>query len=933
MSSRYNSTYTSEKSRKTNSGIFISGGKIEQSDFDDIDYRELMQDYTNMRNDDSIASSSIDILLFPILNSKYKIMPGYLEGEKPSDISIEAAEYVADIIYNLRCGLKYYQRHKLLALYYGFAIFEKVWEKGTTSKNNKITNLLVDMYPIQHDTIYQWKYDEKANFIGIKQEQRIPEKGYKHIDIESQYLHVYTPFEEFKNIQGRSLLRPSRLVWKIKKQVWLSSGRASTRGAGIPEFKITPTGNEKIDATTKSTIETIARNVGNSENAYVITQKDAVEFTLHTLQNQEMNLQLIQQANTEMFYNTLSEFVTSGIGGNGSRAATSEHKSPYFDALDTIVQTYQDNEDVLIREIIDNSYYYGKLKEWEYPYCVLERAKDTDVLSVGALLNSLIASKTITNTPDLEIYIRNMLGLPEKTEEEIEQYKEEKKQEYIENQIPMQEDSNGVQSTEETKDTKDTEETEVEEENNIKNKDENIKEEGKELKHDHIHQLSEEIEDEIFELQSALININTAEIKSETIINDIFEKLIEDIANKLNRDQKTEIKLPYKKEFYDRLASVYNNVYKNGQMDIRKEYAKIAGTQLAKLEPIKVEGDNEKLRVKIDTLYDALESSIKNDLLLVNKNNIENNGGMKNYIIDRFSDTQKKLKAELKSISSGGYISGRNDQLTELETIDPELKRLYMNKLEAYERVCEVCRPLNFMTMSRDEAEYVGLNFDGSPVNPLCLGGVNCKCTWRPAYDLPGYQASKKKEHYELESEGQWITINGNHILVDEGSIAEEGVSKIKQESAIRKYTGIYYGSIKSNKMKEEHDAIETFITKSKKHEGDIFRGIEVEESIINNLKEAKEKGNKISMQGISSWTKDKEIAKDYAVRKGNKGVVFVVKGSKQSVDVEDLSEHKYEKETIVSEKQKYKIKDIKTIKDKNSSRGIEITEIELEEV
>lgn len=437
--------------RQSNPGVYVSGGQIEQSDYDKLDFKTLMKDYTEMRNDDSIASSSIDILIYPILNSKFTIMPGYKEGEKPSDLAIEVAEYVQDVYNKLQSKLKYYIRHKLLALFYGFSIFEKIWKKGDTY-NGKIVNRLVDLYPIQQDTIYWWKYDEQANFTGIKQEQRIPERGFKYIDIDAEYLHIYTPFEEFKNIQGRSMLRPSRLVWKIKRQIWMASGRASSRGAGIPEFQFTPTGNKENDTALKTTIETMARNVGNSENAYVMSQPGVVDFKLHQLQNQEMNIQLIQQANTEMFYNTLSEFVTSGIGGNGSRAATGEHKSPYFDALDAIISTFEDNEDILIKEIIYNSH-YASISEEELPYCVIERPKTTDIIGVGTLINNMLSSRSISKTPDIEVYLRDMLGLPEKTEEELERVKEENISEQLQ---PTQENKDGMQSQD-----KSTEETEV----------------------------------------------------------------------------------------------------------------------------------------------------------------------------------------------------------------------------------------------------------------------------------------------------------------------------------------------------------------------------------------------------------------------------------------------------------------------------------------
>ncbi len=819
-----NSDKKTKSNRIANTGIYVSGGQIEQSDYDKKNLNELMQDYTDMRNDDTIASSSVDILMYPILNASFNIMPGYKEGEKSSDIAKECADYVMETYNQLDSGLNYYKRHKLLALYFGFAMFEKVWKMGDTI-NGKIGNRLKDLYPIQHDTIWKWEYDEKCNFTGIKQEQRKPEKGFTYVDIPVEYLHIFTPFEEFKNKQGRSLLRPSRLVWKIKTQVWKASGRASTRGAGIPEFKITPTGNQTTDATLKSTVETMGRNIGNSENAYVLTQEGVLEFTLHSLQNQEMNMQLIQQANTEMFYNTMSQFVTAGIGANGSRAATGEHKSPYFDALESIIQTFEENEDDLIREIVDNSP-YANLEDYDMPFCQLERPKSTDIVQVGTLINSMIG-RSITRTPDLEVFLRNMLGLPEKTEEEIEEIK-------IENEEEMQESTDGAQEK-----IEDTKETEIVEElhklnndgewvtvngrhvliedvqindnlisaikykrgdskkfnytiyngsdeigNNkdkqirITNNTEFISEElikkrkesgyilvgqeryrfpGKKkwsswynggfiwkkdndyeltLSNNYNNQIELSINESVLELANATEVMTQADIKAEIIINEVYEKIIDDISIKLERNPNAEIKLAYKKEMIDRLAKVYNECYRPGQVDIRKEYAKIAGTQLASLTPIIVEGTQERLVTKVNTLYAAIENSIKDELLLINKQNIENAGGMRKYIVDRFGQTQKQIRTDLASIASGGYLAGRNDQLIELERIDPALRRTYNIALEDRENLCEVCRPLAFMTMDEGQAKVLGLNWNDTPVNPLCMGGNKCRCTWEPAYQI-----------------------------------------------------------------------------------------------------------------------------------------------------------------------------------------------------
>ena len=192
----------------------------------------------------------------------------------------------------------------------------------------------------------------------------------------------------------------------------------------------------------------------------------------------------------------------------------------------------------------------------------------------------------------------------------------------------------------------------------------------------------------------------------------------------------------------DRLESIFNTVYEHGTKDVLKEYSKIARTELA-ITPIQITGSKGALVAKVDTLYGILESAIRDELKLINKNNIENAGGMKNYIIDRFTDTQKAVKSQLVSIASGGYISGRSQQLGDIELKDGELYRRLETSLEGIDRVCEVCRPYSNMTFNKEQAAYVGLDWEGAPVNPLCLGGHNCRCVWVPAYVIPNTEEAQ----------------------------------------------------------------------------------------------------------------------------------------------------------------------------------------------
>jgi hypothetical protein len=263
--------------QETSPGLILLADDIQQSDYDTLEVQDLMKDYAQMRNEDAIASSSLEIITNTIENSKFNIVPCGVDDEEPSDIAIEAAQYIQWCYDNLYPSLHDYRHHKNLAWPFGFIMFEKVIERGV-KWNGKTTNIIGRLSPIQHDTIYRYYYDQYQYFTGIQQYYRNNLGAEYPIDIPAEKLYVFSPFSEFNNITGRSLLRPARRAWKLKTEIWNASSRASSRGAGIPVFTVGENATKaEIDAI-KSTIEKMGRTVGNAQNAYVTEQAGKVTF-------------------------------------------------------------------------------------------------------------------------------------------------------------------------------------------------------------------------------------------------------------------------------------------------------------------------------------------------------------------------------------------------------------------------------------------------------------------------------------------------------------------------------------------------------------------------------------------------------------------------------------------------------------------------------
>lgn len=700
--------------QKSTPGLYVTAFDITQSDWDKSnDFTTLMQDYTNMRNGDSFVSSSVDVLMNPILNSNIKVNCGKLDDEtEETPLAEEAKKYVEYTFQNLFNGLSYYHRHLTLAFYYGCSFFETVWVKGDII-NGKITNRLAKLSPIQTDTIQRWYYDELEEFIGIRIYKRLPNRGTMPVDISAEKIHRFTPFEEFNNVQGRSILRPIRFTWNIKQQVLKSSARSASRGAGIPVATIAENVSDE-NSVLANKIQTVIQTIGNSENTGVVDQEGVWKFRLEGLQNQGDNMNLLNFCNSDIVYNTLTQFLISGIGGNGSRSATDSHKAPYIEALACYVKQIENNYNQLIELIIDNSYLYGKLDVFEYPYVTLDISKDVDLTQTADNYIKLVQATGIKPSREDEKYLRSVFNLPEiEIEDEIEE---------SENEMPEQE----------------TPETEID----TKTKSEDIPEEIK------APEISEETLMKLSNLKKTIKykgvkhpGIKIIDEKEQGIkdtIDSYYKMMLESAKLQLNQNSKNPVKIPQimKDELYKAINSIYNELWDIGYKHESEAIKTVdSSVKLAKpTGPLAVSPNRKKLEFVVNLLGDVMENQINTALLNSNPTKIKNAGGINQFVDDTFGDSQKVIKGTILNNVLSGYVEGITDSQDayEIESGNEVLKS-YTVQLER-QNVCEVCFPYEGMVFSKADAEDLGLNWTGTPLNPECLGllGKNqCRCTWQ----------------------------------------------------------------------------------------------------------------------------------------------------------------------------------------------------------
>ncbi len=122
-------------------------------------------------------------------------------------------------------------------------------------------------------------------------------------------------------------------------------------------------------------------------------------------------------------------------------------------------------------------------------------------------------------------------------------------------------------------------------------------------------------------------------------------------------------------------------------------------------------------------------------------------------------------------------------------------------------------------------------------------------------------------------------------------------------------YSNIRKASIGKNYNKDmvkKANAIDNYIENAPKFKGEVYRGMDIDNASYFKA------GDKLDMKGMSSWTSDKSIGKEFTDSKSNKDrCLFRIKNSSKGTSISHLSNATREKEVMFSSKQKFKITNV----------------------
>lgn len=222
------------------------------------------------------------------------------------------------------------------------------------------------------------------------------------------------------------------------------------------------------------------------------------------------------------------------------------------------------------------------------------------------------------------------------------------------------------------------------------------------------------------------------------------------------------------------------------------------------------------------------------------------------------------------------------------------------------------------------------------PGDPSADGAnvYNCRCSM--ASVVKGFKKAQVEKAMEEVEEITPKTMNQHFDVLETDQERVNFISKqlrVSEEQAQEYYTSVaQYGGMRYTQIRqasythapqfnetiyagkltttfnEMADNIESFIEKSPKWSGEIYRGINLPPETVKAFKS----GDIIDMQGVSSWTSSFDIAESYSYKsnktKQNQRVMFHSNGTKQGTSIKHLAHYDFEDEVLVSTKARWQI-------------------------
>jgi phage gp29-like protein len=366
--------------------------------------------YTRMRRSDATVQALELAITLPIQATDWDVRPA---SNDPT------AKEAADLVYdNLFGGMTHtfddFLRDALLALFYGFTVFEKVFEE----RGNYI--VWRKFAPRHPQTIERFLFDETGGLAGVRQVGFDPQGRFRRVDIPIEKLLVFIWRRELGNPYGVSVLRAAYKHWFLKDLAYKLQAIALERWAvGIPVGKV-PAGTSELD---KQTFLQMLEAMRGHERAAMVLPEDYSVELIGAEAGQRANqafVEAIQHHDTMIVKSVLAQFLNLGTGDVGSWALSRDHSQLFLMGLNSVAQWFADHINrYAIPQLCRLNFGEDFTDFPELSFTDLRLVLQREVLAEA--ISKLVQTGILTPDRSLHEWVRDVFDLPPLPEEQPEE--------------------------------------------------------------------------------------------------------------------------------------------------------------------------------------------------------------------------------------------------------------------------------------------------------------------------------------------------------------------------------------------------------------------------------------------------------------------------------------------------------------------------------
>lgn len=376
---------------------------VEEDYNPDLRGKAFFDQINRMRLSDPQVKAVTSMIKLPLLAADWNFEPAADDAE-----SVDIAAWCEDQLFNyMHRTWGYTLRHALLSLDFGSMPMETVFELKDDPMQRRPMVCLEKLAPRFPSTILEWNVDEHGDLRYLKQ-QANKNGTWSEVDIEAHRLLLFVHEMEGANWRGTSLLRQARKPWVIKERLERINQVAIEKRASGVDVGTLDSGASQ-DVRNRDAFETALMSIRTHERGYLMLP-EGHDYRIAGIEGQVLDpLPSIKYQDIMILRSILADFLTAGTGDTGSFALVRDRSSFFLMALLGVAKE--------VTEPI-NRYLIPRWVRWnwpnvtKYPKLVHSRLDRRDVVALSTALGTLIPQGVITPDTELEREVRDFLDLP-----------------------------------------------------------------------------------------------------------------------------------------------------------------------------------------------------------------------------------------------------------------------------------------------------------------------------------------------------------------------------------------------------------------------------------------------------------------------------------------------------------------------------------------